>query len=43
MPLVNLSFPLNASLVSKALGNVASFDVIPTEFVYGEFLKFDTH
>jgi hypothetical protein len=41
LPLVNISFPINAYITSKMLANVASFDIVPTEFIYSQFLQFD--
>lgn len=36
----NISLPINSYIVSKTLANVASFDVIPTQFIYFEAFDF---
>lgn len=41
MPLINIAMPFNALLTCAILSNVASFEVIPTEFFYNLFLNFD--
>lgn len=38
LPLVNLSLPANVLVTSKALANIASFEIVPTEFIYTRFL-----
>lgn len=40
LPLINLALPVNAYKVSKFLANVASFDIIPTQWFYYSFLEF---
>lgn len=40
LPLVNLSLPINSYIVSQTLANIASFDIVPTQFLYYKTFEF---
>jgi hypothetical protein len=41
MPLINISFPANAKLLSVILFNIANFDILPHETINGQIFDFD--
>jgi hypothetical protein len=40
MPLINISFPGNASLISMVLFNIANFDVLPADTISSSLFPF---
>jgi hypothetical protein len=41
MPLIKVNYPANARLVNDQLIEIATFDILPTDDIYGALFEFE--
>jgi hypothetical protein len=41
MPLIKVNYPANARLVNDQLIEIATFDILPTDYIFDALFEFD--